>query len=58
VMERVAPGSGLLAQAVRLATLIGAGLVALAAAAFVLRVREVGTFTEAIRRQWQGRGAR
>jgi putative peptidoglycan lipid II flippase len=52
-MERVLPGSGLVAQALRLGTSIGAGLVVLAAAASVAGVEEFSDATATGRAQVQ-----
>ena len=58
LMERLVPGARLLPQALRLATLIGTGLVTLAVAAAALRVREVGTLTDVVRQQLERRQSR
>lgn len=51
IVAGVLPGAVLWRQALRLLALIGSGLIALAAAAALLRLRELATFTSAARRQ-------
>lgn len=58
MVERLVPGPRLLPQAFRLATLIGTGLVTLAATASALRVREIAIFTDALGRQLTRRRSR